>query len=368
MLNFSKNITKYKNIIPVEAYCNKEFLESELKSCFQNSPRYIGHELMIPNSGDFITLAHEDHNRALIRNNDEILLLSNLCKHRQATMLEGRGTINSIVCPIHRWTYNLSGKLIGAPHFKSLPCKSLERTHLFGWNGMLFDKEPSIVNALKKNPFADYFNFDKFVFNRVNQHICNYNWKTFIEVYLDDYHVESFHPGLSKLVNCKNLSWHFENEFSVQAVGLSNLKKPTTPIYRKLNDSILESVGNNIPKFGAIWMLIYPNIMVEWYPKTIVISTVHPLSPQKTLNITEFYYSEDVGLFDTEFIDNQQKAYYETVLEDDEIATKIDRGRKILSQNNREEHGPFHDQLEAGIPYFYKFLNQSCDGLYKQKR
>ncbi len=104
--------------------------------------------------------------------------------------------------------------------------------------------------------------------------------------------------------------------------------------------------------------------MLEWYPKTIVISTLHPITPQKTLNTTEFYYSEDVGLFDSEFIINQQKAYYETVLEDDEIAIKMDRGRKILSKSSRKETGPYHDQLEAGIPYFYKFLSHNCDGLY----
>jgi len=362
--NVCANTSKYKNIIPYRAYSSKEYLESELKSCFQNSPGYVGHELMIPNSGDFVTLAQEDHNRFLIRNKDEIFLISNLCKHRQAPMLEGKGTVHSIVCPIHRWTYNLSGNLIGAPQFANLPCESLERTPLFECNGMLFDKESNIFDILKKNPFADFFNFDKFVFNSINQHICNYNWKTFIEVYLDDYHVDPFHPGLNNLVDCKNLSWHFENEFSIQAVGISDLKKPTTPIYRKWNDSILQSSGNNIPKFGAIWMLIYPNVMLEWYPKTIVISTLHPLSPQKTLNITEFYYSEDVGLFDLEFINNQQKAYYETVLEDDEIAIKIDRGRKIMSHNSQEEYGPYHDQLEAGIPYFYKYLSQNCNGLY----
>jgi phenylpropionate dioxygenase-like ring-hydroxylating dioxygenase large terminal subunit len=126
----------------------------------------------------------------------------------------------------------------------------------------------------------------------------------------------------------------------------------------------MKSLKGNLPKFGAIWMLIYPNIMIEWYPETLVISTVHPLSPEKTLNITEFYYSEDVALFETEFIKNQQKAYSETVLEDDEIAIKIDRGRKILSHNEREESGPYHELLEAGIPHFYKYLSHSCNGLY----
>ena len=38
--------------------------------------------------------------------------------------------------------------------------------------------------------------------DHVEVHQCNYNWKTFIEVYLEDYHVGPFHPGLGRFVTC----------------------------------------------------------------------------------------------------------------------------------------------------------------------
>ena len=44
---------------------------------------------------------------------------------------------------------------------------------------------------------------------RYEVHQCNYNWKTFIEVYLEDYHVAPFHPGLGSFVSCDDLSWDF---------------------------------------------------------------------------------------------------------------------------------------------------------------
>ncbi len=47
--------------------------------------------------------------------------------------------------------------------------------------------------------------FSGYVFDRVEMHECNYNWKTFIEVYLEDYHVEPFHPGLGQFVTCDDL-------------------------------------------------------------------------------------------------------------------------------------------------------------------
>jgi phenylpropionate dioxygenase-like ring-hydroxylating dioxygenase large terminal subunit len=33
-------------------------------------------------------------------------LLSNVCRHRQSLLLEGRGNAQNIVCPVHRWTYD----------------------------------------------------------------------------------------------------------------------------------------------------------------------------------------------------------------------------------------------------------------------
>ncbi len=360
----SENKNNNKNIVPFDAYFDNGFLNCELDSCFKNSPGYVGHELMVPDSGNFITLSHEENSRVLIRNGGEVFLISNLCRHRQATMLEGKGKINSIVCPLHRWTYDLSGNLIGTPHFENISCNPLKKTPLTNCNGLLFENEPNIKSILSKNPFSDFLSFDGFVFNKMSSHICNYNWKTFIEVYLDDYHVESFHSGLGKFVNCNDLSWHFEKEFSVQAVGLSDLKNDTTPIYKKWNSSVINAYPDDLPKFGAIWLLIYPNIMIEWYPKTLVISSLYPISPQKTLNITEFYYSEEVGLFEPDFINNQQNAYNETVLEDDEIAIKIERGRKMLRKEIFFESAPYHSELEAGIPHFYQFLKENCHNLY----
>jgi phenylpropionate dioxygenase-like ring-hydroxylating dioxygenase large terminal subunit len=53
-------------------------------------------------------------------------------------------------------------------------------------------------------------NFDGMVLDHVEMHECNYNWKTFIEVYLEDYHVGPFHPGLGSFVTCDDLRWEFK--------------------------------------------------------------------------------------------------------------------------------------------------------------
>ena len=63
-----------------------------------------------------------------------------------------------------------------------------------------------------------------------------------------------------------------------------------------------------VPDFGAIWLTYYPHIMVEWYPHVLTVSTLHPISPEKTLNMVEFYYPEEIVAFEREFVEAQRAA------------------------------------------------------------
>jgi hypothetical protein len=80
--------------------------------------------------------------------------------------------------------------------------------------------------------------------------------------------------------------------------------------------------------------------MVEWYPHVLVISTLHPTGPASCRNVIEFYYPEEIALFEPEFVAAEQKAYHETALEDEEICVRMTEGRKALIEDGREEHGP----------------------------
>ncbi|MGZ3238307.1 MAG: aromatic ring-hydroxylating oxygenase subunit alpha, partial [Burkholderiaceae bacterium] len=177
--------------LPVNVYFDEALLQQEIKQLFQSGPRYVGHELMVPEVGDFATLAWENEGRMLVRNQQGIELLSNVCRHRQAKMFNGRGNTDNIVCPLHRWTYDLKGELLGAPHFGETPCLNLSKTALQNWNGLLFEQNGvDVRNKLANLSVAKDLNFNGYMFDHVEVHECDYNWKTFIEVYLEDYHVE----------------------------------------------------------------------------------------------------------------------------------------------------------------------------------
>jgi hypothetical protein len=199
-------------------------------------------------------------------------------------------------------------------------------------------------------------NFDGYMLDHVEIHHCDYNWKTFIEVYLEDYHVEAFHPGLGQFVSCNDLRWEMGDGYSVQTVGVNAaLKKSGSATYQKWHDEVLRYNGGQAPKYGAIWLTIYPNIMVEWYPNVLVVSTVWPNGPQKTTNVVEFYYPEEIVLFERSFIDAERAAYMETCAEDDEIALRMDAGRKILLDRGVNEVGPYQSPMEDGMQHFHEW-------------
>jgi choline monooxygenase len=197
------------------------------------------------------------------------------------------------------------------------------------------------------------------VFEKAVLHECNYNWKTFIEVYLEDYHVGPFHPGLGSFVTCDDLSWEFGQEHSVQTVGVHDaLRKAGSPAYRRWQEAVLQFRDGKPPAHGAIWLTYYPTVMVEWYPHVLVVSSLFPQGPRKTLNLVEFFYPEEIAAFEREFIEAEQEAYMETCVEDDEIAERMDAGRLALMQRGDDEVGPYQSPMEDGMQHFHEWYRR----------
>ncbi len=370
MSDLSLQLQQATSQLPVSSYFDEALYQLELRNIFARGPRYVGHQLAVPETGNYYALPHEGEGRALVRTDAGVELISNICRHRQAIMLKGRGSLKTqakgsaggnIVCPLHRWTYAPGGQLLGAPHFAHDPCLDLNNYKLREWNGLLFEDNGRDIAAdlAGMGPRAD-LDFTGYALDRVELHECNYNWKTFIEVYLEDYHVGPFHPGLGSVVTCDDLRWEFKPEYSVQTVGTTNwLGKAGSPVYERWHQQLLQYRQGKPPKFGAIWLTYYPHIMLEWYPHVLTVSTVHPIGPQKTLNMVEFYYPEDIVAFEREFVEAQQAAYMETCIEDDEIGERMDAGRRALMQRGDNEVGPYQSPMEDGMQHFHEWYRRA---------
>lgn len=346
--------------LPVYTYFDATFYEREQQHLFQNGPQYYGHRSMVANPGDYYTLGWMDHGKMLVhRPEGGIHLLSNVCRHRQALMLRGRGNSPNVVCPVHRWTYDHDGQLLGAPHFPGNPCMHLGKTALQEWNGLLFGQNRAVAEDLAKLGCKADLDLSDFHLARVETTEYAFNWKTFIEVYLEDYHVDPFHPGLGQFVNCADLRWEFGEHYSVQTVGPKNdLARPGSAVYRSWHEQALGFNQGKTPKYGAIWLTYYPNLMIEWYPHTLVVSAVLPKGPEHCTVLTEFYYPEEVVLFEPELMAAEQAAYFETAKEDDDICERMHEGRRALYQRGDNEVGPYQSPMEDGMRHFHEWLRR----------
>ncbi len=350
-------MTQDVKALPASAYFDQILFDKELRQLPRN---YVANQSLVAEPHSYQSLEHEQNARVLVHDaHGDIQLLDNICKHRQAIMLKGRGHIEHIVCPLHRWTYNLHGTLIGAPHFQPQPCKQLTRYDIQTWQGMIFENTQPLIKQLQHLDIAHHLDFSQYQHAKTIVHECHYNWKTFIEVYLDDYHVVPFHPGLGKFVDCEQLKWYMGDGYSVQTVGIhQSLKQAGSPVYQAWHEHVKNYYGDHLPPYGAIWLTLYPNVMIEWYPCTLVVSRLVPVSPQYTLNYVEFYYPEDIVCFEPELMAAQQAAYMETCAEDDEIAERMDAGRKILHARQTAEYGPYQSPMEDGIAHFHDWYRQ----------
>lgn len=344
-------------IIP--SYFEREYQDREIENLF-NSPsslKYIGHELMVPNQNDYRVIPSTNDRWTLFNSNGSNNLISNVCLHRQSKLLSGSGNKKVIGCKVHCWTYSTDGKLKTSPFFKGVEEDQLKTKSLNSWNGLLFDG-PVPTLDLKKAGVDEYVNFDNYFFHSSTTTEYNFNWKTFSEIYLENYHVFGMHPGLKDFVNPSDLEWYTGEDFSLQKVGINSAlrMKWGTPKYAEWHKQISDAFPDELPRYGAIWIYLYPNIMIEWYPNVLVVSTIHPVEPQKCINHVEYYYPKDMYNSNPEYFKIEQEVYEETAIEDEEACMLLDAGRKSLWLDGNNEYGPIEPFLEKGVKLFYEYL------------
>ncbi len=190
--------------LPVSWYFDPDILEIEREHLFGAGPTYAGHTSLVRGDGDYVALGGPQLGKLLVRHNGRPQLISNVCRHRQAQMLCGAGHVKNIVCPIHNWAYDLDGRQVAAPHFAESPCLDLERTELTEWNGLLFERGAwsgelgaGRMNSLLPAP-CSVPDVSDYVLERVDEEEHDLNWKVFLDVYLEDYHIARFIRGFAR--------------------------------------------------------------------------------------------------------------------------------------------------------------------------
>jgi choline monooxygenase len=345
--------------LPVAWYLDRAWYEREMRLLFDCGPNYAGHELMVPQPGDYVSLPYTDGRKVLLRSPQGPRLLSNVCRHRQARLLDGQGRIHNIVCPVHRWTYDLEGRLLGAPDFDQTPHCSLPSTPLTNWHGLLFAGPRDPNRDLADFPLAADYDWSGYAFDRLIVDECPFNWKTFLEIFLELYHVEAAHPGLKKWVDAGNYEWGFGDRWSFQTLGVNDqLRVQTSANYEKYRDTILRYADGRLPKYGTVWSILYPNVMIEWYPYALVVSTLIPRGPEQTTNVVEFYYPEEIQAFERQIVEAHQASYAESAAEDAQICVRLQQGRRALWLAGEDDVGPYHTPHEDGMIHLHDWIRR----------
>ena len=71
-------------------------------------------------SPEMIEIANQ--NIILLRDSRyKLRAFANTCRHRNARIIDGKGSCKGLRCPFHSWFYNLEGELISAPCMETNP-------------------------------------------------------------------------------------------------------------------------------------------------------------------------------------------------------------------------------------------------------
>ena len=197
-------------VLAPEAYSSEAFFAFEKTAVFQHSWLCVGRVQQVPKPGDFLAVTIANEPLLIVRGEDgEIRAMSALCRHRGHPLKENcAGNARRFVCPYHRWTYGLSGELIGAPHMaKTIEPAALRKEstlpplRLEIWHGFIFvnmnDAAPPLEPSLAKlDPFMDGYDLDAMVTipPTFAPEPMPWNWKLLLENYIEPYHTEFVHP------------------------------------------------------------------------------------------------------------------------------------------------------------------------------
>jgi phenylpropionate dioxygenase-like ring-hydroxylating dioxygenase large terminal subunit len=195
-------------LMPPECYTSPEFFEFERTEVFSRSWICVGRIEQVKTTGDCISANVAGEPILVARTNSgDLRAMAAICRHR-GQIIPCTQNQKTFRCPLHAWTYDLEGKLIGAPRMSKTEIVELRKSEwlqplrLELWHGFIFvnlDRHaaPLAPSLAKVEPFwAGYENADLVgVPPRMADTPVPWNWKVQLENFTDAYHTEFVHRG-----------------------------------------------------------------------------------------------------------------------------------------------------------------------------
>lgn len=205
--------------------------------------------------------------RPLVWTSDgEERLLSNVCTHRGAVLVDAPCKVHALRCPYHGRRFRLDGTPTTAPGFPEVPVDevlpaaviarsgpwrwgAVQGPPAFGtWWGQLADRLPDYpFEALKYDPTED------------RDHPIDVPWLVYVENYLEGLHIPFVHPELARTLDLASYRTELLPYGTVQR-GLAAAGEPA-----------LELGGERV---AALYFWLFPATMVNVYPGGVSLNLV----------------------------------------------------------------------------------------------
>jgi choline monooxygenase len=279
--------------IPAPWYTDPEVAALEQQAVFGAGWQYVAPLDRLEAPGSFATAVVAGEPVVVVRGRDGALRgFFNVCRHHAAAVAtEECGSCSVLRCPYHGWTYDLDGRLKGAPEFEGVEGFDRDASGLMPvavetWERFVFVRLSDKGMSLKEHLGDMAAGVAKLELSRLKfferrRWTLNCNWKVYVDNYLDGgYHVPHLHKSLSTVLEYSDYQIENGARFCLQHSPLKSGKDAETAAVRK---------GDR-----AYYYWLHPNFMLNWYEGVMDVNLVLPLGPDRCEVIFDFFF-DDVG-------------------------------------------------------------------------
>ena len=288
--------------LPAAYYVDHEFFRREMDVLFGQLWICAGRTEQVERPGQFFIREVAGESVIVTRGaSPRVNAFYNVCRHRGTRLCtEDAGTFGgSIQCPYHAWTYDLDGRLIGAPHMEEVPHfrkddYPLHRVHADVWDGHIFlnlAKEPQPLSTqLADLPpkFRPWRMEDLRLGHRIVYDV-KANWKLLIQNYSECLHCPNLHPALNRLSHY--LSGENEPLRATYMGGRMDLRPgvATLSMDGTCPRAFLPGLsGEDVRR--VYYYAIFPNMLLSLHPDYMLVHTLWPLAADRTINVCEWHF------------------------------------------------------------------------------
>jgi phenylpropionate dioxygenase-like ring-hydroxylating dioxygenase large terminal subunit len=333
--------------LPAHWYTDPAILSLERERIFFRTWQYVGRIAEVAEVGDYFTATVLDLPAVVVRGEQGLRALVNVCRHRRHLVMSGAGNKKVLQCPYHAWTYGLDGCLRAAPRSDRERGFDKEEYPLLPlgldtWGPWVFvnadlEAEPleSVLGQLPSIIAQSGLDPNQLRFRRRTGWVRDANWKAMLENYLECYHCPTQHPGFSAIIDVDPDTYSLQpHEWFLSQVG---------PVRQAALDGTTKKVipyDPHGPLVQSQYHFLWPNITISINPgfPNLSIDVWYPDGPGRTRGFSEQYFGADVP---EDFAWKMMAFEVQVAEEDDALTDSVQLG------------------LRAGMPAQGRFLVES---------